>query len=81
MKTVEEADRLVTTLRYPVMVKHPQSYGSTGMLKESRCDTVEQVHAQVERVCTEYGAARMEYIAVVDLGHEFFLRFQFVPVF
>lgn len=68
VKTVEEADRLVATLRFPVMVKHPQSYGSTGMLKESRCDTVEQVHAQVERVCTEYGAARMEEFIV---GREF----------
>lgn len=28
-----------------------------------------------------YGAARMEYIAVVDLGHEFFFWFLFVPVF
>ena len=66
--TVEEADRLVKNLRFPIMVKHPQSYGSTGMLKESRCDTVEEVHAQVERVCTEYGAARMEEFIV---GREF----------
>jgi malate permease and related proteins len=28
-----------------------------------------------------YGVARMEYIAVVDLGHEFFFWFLFVPVF
>jgi hypothetical protein len=28
-----------------------------------------------------YGMARMEYIAVVDLGHEFFFWFLFVPVF
>jgi D-alanine-D-alanine ligase len=68
VKTVEEADRLVKNLRFPIMVKHPQSYGSTGMLRESRCDTVEQVHAQVERVCTEYGAARMEEFIV---GREF----------
>ena len=66
--TVEEADRLVKNLRFPIMVKHPQSYGSTGMLKESRCDTVEEVHAQVERVCTGYGAARMEEFIV---GREF----------
>jgi len=68
VKSVEEADRLVTSLRYPIMVKHPQSYGSTGMFKESRCDTPEQVHAQVERVSSEFGAARMEEFIV---GREF----------
>ncbi len=64
----EEAKRLVATLRYPVMVKHPQSYGSTGMIKESRCDSLEEVLTQVERVCNEFGAARMEEFIV---GREF----------
>ncbi|MBV6400778.1 MAG: D-alanine--D-alanine ligase [Anaerolineales bacterium] len=63
-----EAKRLVEGLRYPIMVKHPQSYGSTGMIKESRCDSLEEVLAQVERVCAEYGAARMEEFIV---GREF----------
>jgi len=64
----DEAKRLVEGLRYPIMVKHPQSYGSTGMIKESRCDSLEEVLAQVERVCAEYGAARMEEFIV---GREF----------
>ena len=64
----EEAKRLVESLRYPIMVKHPQSYGSTGMIKESRCDSLEEVLAQVERVCKEYGSARMEEFVV---GREF----------
>ncbi len=59
-----EAERLVKDLRYPVMVKHPKSYGSTGMFKESRADTLEQVLAQVKRVCAEFGAARMEEFIV-----------------
>ncbi|MEB2333892.1 MAG: hypothetical protein OZ914_06220 [Anaerolineaceae bacterium] len=63
-----EAERLVGSLHYPVIVKHPQSYGSTGMIKESRCDSLEEVLAQVERVCKEYGAARMEEFIV---GREF----------
>jgi D-alanine-D-alanine ligase len=58
--SVEEAEQLVKNLRFPIMVKHPQSYGSTGMIKESRCDSLSEVLAQVERVCKEYGAARME---------------------
>ncbi len=64
----DEAKRLVEGLRYPIMVKHPQSYGSTGMIKESRCDSLEDVLTQVERVCNEYGAARMEEFIV---GREF----------
>jgi D-alanine-D-alanine ligase len=64
----EEAKRLVESLRYPIMVKHPQSYGSTGMIKESRCDSLEEVLTQVERVCNEFGAARMEEFIV---GREF----------
>ena len=61
---VEEAQRLVQNLRYPIMVKHPKSYGSTGMFRESRIDNPEQLAGQVERVCNEFGAARMEEFIV-----------------
>ena len=61
---VEEAQRLVQNLRYPIMVKHPKSYGSTGMFRESRIDNPEQLAGQVERVCKEFGAARMEEFIV-----------------
>lgn len=68
VKSVEEAGELVKNLRFPIMVKHPKSYGSMGMMKESRADTLEQVLAQVNRICTEFGAARMEEFIV---GKEF----------
>jgi D-alanine-D-alanine ligase len=61
---VEEAQRLVKSLRYPIMVKHPKSYGSTGMFRESRVDAPEQLAMQVERICSEFGAARMEEFIV-----------------
>lgn len=64
VKNIEEAERLVKNLRYPIMVKHPKSYGSTGMIKESRVDTLEQLRTQVQRVCSEFGAARMEEFIV-----------------
>jgi D-alanine-D-alanine ligase len=64
VRSVEEAQRLVQNLRYPIMVKHPKSYGSTGMFRESRVDTPEQLTNQVERVCAEFGAARMEEFIV-----------------
>ena len=68
VKSAEEAEQLVKNLRFPIMVKHPQSYGSTGMIKESRCDSLEEVMSQVQRVCAEFGAARMEEFIV---GKEF----------
>lgn len=68
VRSVEEAERLVVNLRYPIMVKHPQSYGSTGMFKDSRVEVFEQLAPQVERVCREFGAARMEEFIV---GREF----------
>ncbi|MBI3162597.1 MAG: hypothetical protein HYZ23_08810 [Chloroflexi bacterium] len=68
VKSVEEAESLVKNLRYPIMVKHPKSYGSMGMFKESRADSLEQVQTQVARVCAEFGAARMEEFIV---GREF----------
>jgi D-alanine-D-alanine ligase len=50
------------------MVKHPKSYGSAGMFRESRVDMPEQLAPQIERVCAEFGAARMEEFIV---GKEF----------
>lgn len=66
--SVEEAETLVKNLHLPIMVKHPKSYGSTGMFKESRADSLEQVLTQVRRICSEFGAARMEEFIV---GREF----------
>jgi D-alanine-D-alanine ligase len=85
--SVEEAERLVKTLRYPIMVKHPKSYGSTGMIKESRCDSLGEVLTQVERICKTYGAARMEEfivgreynVLVVDNPDDFSHPFAYPP--
>jgi len=60
VQSIEDAEQLVGNLQYPIMVKHPMSYGSTGMLKESKANTIEDVKIQVERVCGRFGAARME---------------------
>jgi len=68
VENVEEAEKLAGNLHYPIMIKHPKSYASTGMTKESRADTIEQVLVQVKRICAEYGGARMEEFIV---GKEF----------
>jgi D-alanine-D-alanine ligase-like ATP-grasp enzyme len=55
-------------LRYPLMVKHPKSFGSLQMFRESRCDTPEQLQIQFERISKEFGAARVEEFII---GREF----------
>lgn len=50
----------VKGLRYPLIVKHPSSYGSEGMTREARVDAPEQLSAQVERICSDFGTARVE---------------------
>ncbi len=55
-------------LRYPLIVKHPQSYSSIAMTRESRCDTPEQLLKQFQRMASEFGAARVEEFIV---GREF----------
>ncbi|HEU0293951.1 MAG TPA: hypothetical protein VFR47_14520 [Anaerolineales bacterium] len=47
-------------LRYPIIVKHPRSFSSIQMFRESRCDTPEQVQIQFERTANLFGAARVE---------------------
>ncbi|GAB4541543.1 MAG: hypothetical protein Fur002_10150 [Anaerolineales bacterium] len=64
VESVAQAEEQVKNLRFPIMVKHPKSYGSTGMTKDSRADTLAQVKTQVARICAEFGAARMEEFIV-----------------
>ncbi len=58
--SVEEGVEAAGQLPFPVMVKHPRSYGSAGMLRESRCGSVDDVRAQVARLCARFCAARVE---------------------
>jgi D-alanine-D-alanine ligase len=64
----EDLDALASGLRYPLMVKHPQSYGSIGMTRDSRVDEPEQLHIQFRRISSEFGSARVEEFII---GREF----------
>ena len=56
----EELDDLTAKLHYPLMVKHPQSFGSTGMIRESKVLNPAQLREQFERIRAEFGSARVE---------------------
>jgi len=64
----DDLDKLTANLQYPLMVKHPQSYGSISMTRESRVENSEQLHAQFRRIAGEHGTARVEEFIV---GPEF----------
>lgn len=54
------AERAAALLRFPLIVKHPNSYGSIGMSKSSRVETREQLLAQVEAMLRQFGEALIE---------------------
>ncbi|MCC6568218.1 MAG: hypothetical protein IT315_03165 [Anaerolineales bacterium] len=47
-------------LPYPLIVKHPNSFASTGLTKESRVTNPEELKIQFERMLEAYGSARVE---------------------
>ena len=57
---VGEVEALTRGLRYPLIIKHPNSYGSTGMTKNSRVENVQKLRTQVKRICNRFGGARVE---------------------
>ena len=57
---VSEAEALASGLKYPLMVKHPNSYGSTGMTRKSRVENLSELKQQVRRICRRFESARVE---------------------
>lgn len=57
---VPEAEALSQRLKYPLMVKHPNSFGSTGMTRKSRVKDLRALKSQVKRLCEKFGSARVE---------------------
>ncbi|MCI0550982.1 MAG: hypothetical protein L0287_08505 [Anaerolineae bacterium] len=59
VSNVAELD-VVESLTYPLMVKHPQSFASTAMTRNSRVDAPQKLRKQVKRICNRFGSARVE---------------------
>ena len=47
-------------LSYPLIVKHPNSFASTGLTKESRVTNSDELKFQFDCMSNEYGSARVE---------------------
>lgn len=57
---VDELDALIEDPGLPLIVKHPNSYASTGMTRNSRVETPQKLREQVKRICHRFGSARVE---------------------
>jgi D-alanine-D-alanine ligase len=57
---VEDVERALKRLRFPILVKPPHGYASIGIRRESRCETLEQLKIQTEREIEEFGRALLE---------------------
>jgi len=59
-RTDEEVQRAADTLRFPLFVKHPSSYASIGLTRDSRVETPGQLLKQARKMMRPYGAALIE---------------------
>lgn len=60
VRTVEDVDQAARDLEFPLFVKHPSSYASIGLTRDSRVETVEALHEQTGIMIREYGGALIE---------------------
>lgn len=47
-------------LTFPLIVKHPNSYASTGLISESKVNSFDELKTQFERILKDFGSARVE---------------------
>lgn len=57
---VEDAERAIAELYFPMIVKHPQSYGSIGLTRDSRVVEPEALRREVKRMIEQYNGALIE---------------------
>jgi D-alanine-D-alanine ligase len=60
LNSVNGLETKTRRLSYPLIVKHPNSYGSVGLIKESRVSCYDELQVQVERLLELFGGALVE---------------------
>jgi len=56
----EGVERAADTLRFPLFVKHPSSYASVGLTRDSRVETAKALGKQTRSMMARYGGALIE---------------------
>jgi D-alanine-D-alanine ligase len=57
---VEDAEKVVKRLKFPMLVKPPHGYASVGIRRNSRVETIEQLREQLKIEIDEFGRALIE---------------------
>jgi D-alanine-D-alanine ligase-like ATP-grasp enzyme len=57
---VEDAEKVVKRLKFPMLVKPPHGYASVGIRRNSRVETIEQLREQLALEINEFGRALIE---------------------
>lgn len=57
---VEDAEKVVKRLKFPMLVKPPHGYASVGIRRNSRVETIEQLREQLQLEINEFGRALVE---------------------
>jgi D-alanine-D-alanine ligase len=60
IRTLDPTWPLKVRMQYPLIVKHPNSYGSIGLIKESRVTDPMALRVQAERMVNLFGGALVE---------------------
>lgn len=56
----DDVARIAERLRFPLIVKHPNSYGSIGMGRDARVETLAELDARVQKMTAAFGEALVE---------------------
>ena len=83
-----DIDLAAKTLHFPLITKHPNSYSSIGLTKESRVETPSALRKQAERMIEAFGATLIEEfiegrefsVLVVENADDEFQLFAYRPV-
>ena len=59
-RTPAGADQALKRLRFPMLVKHPNSYGSIGLTRDSRVSDAAGLRRETARMVKQFGAALIE---------------------
>ena len=57
---VEDLDKILRRLKFPILIKPPHGYASIGLTRNSRVENAEQLKVQVEATIKEFGRALVE---------------------
>ena len=57
---VEDSEKVVKRLKFPMLVKPPHGYASVGIRRNSRVETIEQLRTQLALEINEFGRALIE---------------------